>query len=56
MSRVEINAHGRQVIVDHVGDLPYLIEKAMQAWRETGDKRLSTTGFASETDAKQEPT
>lgn len=39
MSRVEINADGRHVIVDHVGDLPYLIDKAMEAWKGTDPKR-----------------
>jgi hypothetical protein len=45
VSRVEINADGRQVIVDHVGDLPYLIEKAMEAWRATDNKPHPPRGF-----------
>jgi hypothetical protein len=45
MSRVEINADGRQVIVDHVGDLPYLIEKAMEAWKATEAPPKPPRGF-----------
>lgn len=48
MSRVEINADGRQVVVDHVGDLPYLIEQAMGAWTATAKEQRST-GFAPDT-------
>ena len=44
MSRVEINADGRQVVVDHVGDLPYLIKEAMDAWRATETPK-PTRGF-----------
>jgi hypothetical protein len=44
VSRVEINADGRSVVVDHVGDLPYLIEQAMGAWQAT-DKPKATSGF-----------
>lgn len=32
MSRIEINAGGRHIIVDHTGDLPYLAEHALDLW------------------------
>jgi hypothetical protein len=36
VSRVEINAGGRQVIVDHDGtDLAYIVEKAQKLWQDT---------------------
>lgn len=44
MSRVEINADGRHVVVDHVGDLPYLMEKALDTWKATEKAKL-TRGF-----------
>lgn len=47
MSRIEINADGRQVIVDHTGDLPYLLEKALDTWRAT-EKPRPVRGFAPE--------
>lgn len=50
MSRVEINADGRHVVVEHestnLSDLSYLIEKAYQTWERTDDKRPAT-GFSS---------
>ena len=49
MSRVEINANGRQVIVDHTGDLPYLIEKALDAWKATDDPKRQPAGFSTPT-------
>jgi hypothetical protein len=52
VSRVEINADGRQVIVDHVGDLPYLIEKAMEAWRATEAAPKPPRGFVAPTNAE----
>lgn len=34
MSRVEINANGRSVVIDHTGDLPYLAEQALKLWEQ----------------------
>nr|MDT0660842.1 hypothetical protein [Micromonospora sp. DSM 115978] len=37
MSRVEINAHGRHVIVDHDGELEPLQRTARELWEVTGN-------------------
>jgi hypothetical protein len=52
MSRVEINAGGRHIIVDHDGtDLGYVVDKAEQLWKnaETLDPRPGPAyGFQAE--------
>jgi hypothetical protein len=54
MSRIEINADGRHVIVDHDGaDLAYVIDKAETLWRaaETPQKSPGPAyGFQAERD------
>jgi hypothetical protein len=35
MSRVEINAGDRHVVVDHEGELAHLADTAQRLWRET---------------------
>lgn len=52
MSRIEINAGGRHVIVDHDGgDLAYVIEKTEALWRTTETPQVSpgpALGFQAE--------
>jgi hypothetical protein len=54
VSRVEINAGGRQVIVDHDGtDLAYVVEKAQRLWQDTeveAPKPGPAYGFQAERD------
>lgn len=36
MSRVEINAGGRQIVVDHETELEHITKAAQQLWEATG--------------------
>lgn len=46
MSRIEIHADGRQIIVDHEGaDLAYVIKQAMRTWKDTAKGRSKRAGF-----------
>jgi hypothetical protein len=49
MSRVEINAEGRHVVVDHDGELPELADTAMKLWEHAESYRPlgPAYGFAS---------
>lgn len=48
MSRVEINAGGRQIVVDHDGELAHLADTARQLWDHThgaDDRHGPAIGF-----------
>ena len=46
LSRVEINAGGRHIIVDHDGtDLAYVVEKAEKLWEAADSRAVPPVGF-----------